>query len=390
VIRRALLAAALALAAGSPPAAGALRVGIAEQQPSAFADPRLRALNLKVARMVVPWNDFSGVQAWLDATRAAGMTPHVAFNCSTASCRAPSRREYAAAVRRFRARFPTVRTFTTWNEANHANQPTASRPELVAGYYAALRAACARCTVVAGDVVDSGTFIRWLRRFRAASHLRPRLWGLHNYADVTYGTTSGTDATLAAVPGTLWIEETGGIVIRRDTRGRELLASDEARATRAVTRSIRLARARSRIARVYVYQWRAEPWSTFDSGLVRPDGSARPSLAALRAELRTLRRLRSTSTTWTAHRTGRTLRLRVRCGARRCRGKVTVALRAARTYRSRWTTRRVTVRRYRVRRAGSIRVRIGRLRPAARRRLVLTVRSTAPRTARQRFVLKLR
>ncbi len=91
------------------------------------------------------------------------------------------------------------------------------------GYYEELKAACATCTIVAGDVLDSGSYLSWLRRFRAATTTDPQLWGLHNYSDVTYGTTAGTDAVLDAVPGTLWIEETGGIVVRRDSAGRELL-----------------------------------------------------------------------------------------------------------------------------------------------------------------------
>jgi hypothetical protein len=88
-------------------------------------------------------------------------------------------------VRRFVARFPQVRTYTTWNEANHVSQPVADRPEAVAGYYEELRAACARCTTVAGDLLDSGTYVGWLRRFRAATATSPRLWRLHNYSDVT-------------------------------------------------------------------------------------------------------------------------------------------------------------------------------------------------------------
>src|SRR3954447_2816885 len=171
------------------------------------------------------------------------MTPHVAFehargtNCPASPCTAPSRTQYGAAVRRFLARFPQVRTFTAWNEANHASQPTASAPATAAGYYEELRAACAACTIVAGDVVDSGTYVAWLRRFQAALPAAPRLWGLHNYTDVTFGTTSGTDAALAAVPGELWLEETGGIVVRRDPAGRQLLAYDEARAAAGVTQA---------------------------------------------------------------------------------------------------------------------------------------------------------
>jgi hypothetical protein len=278
-----------------PAAAHASAVGISDQNATSFADPRLRALHLRYARLVVPYDaattEPARVRAWLRAVAAAGLRPHVAFEhasgtrCPAAPCTRPSRIAYRAAVRRFIAAFPQVRTYTTWNEANHVSQPVAFHPEAVAGYYEELRRACRSCTVVAGDVLDSGSFVRWIRRFRAATRTTPRLWGLHNYSDVTYGRTTGTDAMLRAVPGRLWIEETGGIVTLRNATGRVTLATDEARAARAVSRALRIARTRSRIGRVYVYQWRAGATDRFDSGLVRPDGTARPSLTALRAAL---------------------------------------------------------------------------------------------------------
>jgi hypothetical protein len=106
-------------------------------------------------------------------------------------------------------------------------------------------------------VLDSGAFVRWIERFRAATTSSSRLWGLHNDSDVTYGRTSGTDAMLAAVPGALWIEETGGIVTLCNAAGRVTLATDEARAARAVSRAFAIARTRPRIRRMYLYQWRA-------------------------------------------------------------------------------------------------------------------------------------
>ena len=74
----------------------------------------------------------------------------------------------------------------------------ADDPEAVARYYDALRAACPACTIVAGDVLDSGSYRRWLQRFLRASTTTPRLWGLHDYGDVTYGATTGVDTVLAA------------------------------------------------------------------------------------------------------------------------------------------------------------------------------------------------
>src|SRR4051794_27397053 len=245
-----ILLALLALGVSAAPAS-ALEVGIADQDASSFADPHLRALGLKQARLIVPWDaaasEPAAVQSWLDATAAAGMTPHVAFEhllhqkCPARACTAPSRSQYGAAVRAFIGRFPQVRTYTTWNEANHQSQPTASAPVAVAGYYDELRSACFSCTIVAADVIDSGSYTTWLRRFQAAANGSPALWGLHDYTDVTYGTTSGTDNALAVMPGSVWVEETGGIVVRRDGRGRELLRYDEARAANAIVNAFDIA-----------------------------------------------------------------------------------------------------------------------------------------------------
>ena len=152
--------------------AAALTVGFGDQQPASFSDPRLLALGMNHARLIVPWNaattEPGAVQAWLDAIAAAGMTPHVAFEhlrtdrCPGRPCVLPTRAQYGAAVRAFIARFPQVRTYTAWNEANHASQPVAQHPEAAAGYYEELRAACPACTIVAGDVLDSGSYVRWL------------------------------------------------------------------------------------------------------------------------------------------------------------------------------------------------------------------------------------
>jgi hypothetical protein len=387
-----------------PVGAWALTVGIGDQRPAAYGDARLRALGLKVARIVVPWDAATSepatVQAQLDAIAAAGMQPHVAFEhergtrCPSSPCVAPTAAAYRAGVAAFHARFPQVTTFTTWNEANHQSQPVASRPETVAGYYAQLKAVCPSCTIVAGDVVDSGSYVRWLQRFRAAASGDPRLWGLHNYGDVTYGTTSRTDAALAVVPGTLWLEETGGIVTLRDAAGRTTLAASETRAAAAIDRAFAIARARPRIARMYVYQWQAGAADRFDAGLMRPDGTARPSYARLVAGLAALpggtgqaTALRWTAA-WSKQAPGR-LVLRVTCRAadRVCRGTVVVRLRghrlASRAYRtaarSGTAALRITVSRAIRRRA----------RAAASRPLTLAVRPSRPAGARTTTVLKL-
>lgn len=394
------LAAALAAAiapAALPMRAAALDVGIADQGPSAFQDGRLRALGLDYARLIVPWDgatsEPAGVQVWLDAVAAAGMTPHVAFEhllhqkCPARSCLAPSRSQYRAAVRAFIARFPQIRTYTTWNEANHESQPTADSPAAVAGYYDELRAACPRCTVVAADVIDSGSYVRRLRRFRSAVAGSPQLWGLHNYTDTTFGTTSGTDAALAVMPGKVWIEETGGIVVRRDAKGHELLRYDEGRATRAVAQAFTIASTRPRITRMYFYQWQARANDFFDAGLVRPDGSLRPSYTNLVAGLRSLRAAASAArTTWSARwsrKKARVLVVTARCAkGRACRGSAAIALRMLERHRHRTRTAHLGTRRYATtarRSADTLQLRLSRklarrAHAALRRSLALTVR----------------
>jgi hypothetical protein len=394
---------ALSLVLVVPAGASALTVGLGDQHPWAYADPRLRALGLEVARIVVPWDaartEPAAVQAQLDAIRAAGMAPHVAFehrrsdHCPGSPCVVPSAAEYRAAVAAFHGRFPQVTTFTTWNEANHQSQPVASRPETVAGYYAQLRAVCPACTVVAGDVLDSGSYVRWLQRFRAAAPGDPQLWGLHDYGDATYGTTTGTDAVLAAVPGTLWIEETGGIVTLRNAAGRATLPASEPRAAAAIDQAFAIARTRPRIARMYVYQWQAGSEDRFDAGLLRPDGSLRPSYTRLVADLAALPATAPTRTltwkaTWSkAARSRLVLRATCRAAGRRCAGTVVVSLRGHRLATRRYTTTAahpVATLRISVRRA--IRVRA---RAAARRPLTLAVRPTRPAGARTTTVLQL-
>lgn len=65
-------------------------------------------------------------------------------------------------------------------------------------------------------------------------------------------------------------------------------------------RALRIARTRPRIGRVYVYQWRAGATDRFDSGLVRPDGTARASLSVLAAALTAVPRV---TVAWSARRT---------------------------------------------------------------------------------------
>lgn len=404
-LRLTLVLATLALAPG---AAHAAVIGFADQNASAFSDPRLRALKLGVARLVVPYDAATSepqvVASWLAATSAAGMQPAVAFehlstdHCPGSPCTIPSASTYATDVRRFIALFPQVRTYTTWNEANHESQPVAAHPEAVAGYYDRLVAACPTCTIVAGDVLDSGGYIRWLQRFQAATDAKPQLWGLHNYGDVTYGTTVGTDAVLNAVSGQLWIEETGGIVVLRNAAGRETLHYDEARAAASIDRAFAIAASRPRITRMYIYSWQSGATSSFDSGLVRPDGTLRPSYAAVvrgiagqPASTATTPATVASTLRWTATWSKADpwmLLVRVTCttSGGRCGGRVALGLRTQSTKHSRTRAAGIGSRSYRTRstqRKSTLHVRVSkalrsRLRASATRHLRLAVTPGTP------------
>ena len=275
---------------------GGLTVGISEQWEAMFGDPRFRALGIKTARLVVAWNAIweepDRLASWLDSAAAAGVQPLVAFDhdrgdrCPSAPCVLPTVGAYEAAVRAFLAAYPQVRLITPWNEANHAAEPTAGRPDRAAAYYNAARRACPDCTLVAADVIDGQGMLGWLAAYRRGLDEAPQVWGLHDYYDTTYFTTSGLRDYLNAVTGQVWLTETGGIVELRTRDGQVSLPHDELRARASVSFAFEEAHTfAGRVGRMYLYQWRADAEGRFDAGLIRPDGSPRPALDVVRTQL---------------------------------------------------------------------------------------------------------
>jgi hypothetical protein len=295
----AVLAIALLPTAGE--ARKRLTIGISEQHSAFLEDPRMEALGLRHERLMVSY-DMAATgyyDVWMDAARARGVDVLVAFNQhSRRPRRLPSVSGYRRVVRRFLRRYPWVRNLSVWNEANASYQPTARRPKRAAQYYSAMRAVCRRCRVVAADVLDRPGVYRWLRRFKRYLRGRPRLWGIHNYVDANRGrrrpSRSSTARLTRRLPGRVWLTETGGLVAFRRAKARRFsYRYDEDRAARATARVFRLARASTRVTRVYLYHWRApRVFHTWDSGLVDRDGRARPALEVLRREVNRQRRLR--------------------------------------------------------------------------------------------------
>jgi hypothetical protein len=222
------------------------------------------------------------------------VTPLVVFDHSAQRpLELPSVGAWIHQVDLFRHLYPWVHEYTPWDEENHAPEPTAAHPEVAAEYYDTLRQRCAGCTVLAADVLDEPNMVSWVRRFLQRAR-NPRLWGLHNYFDVNRGGHRRTAQLLALVHGDVWFTETGGLVWRYQRKrggGGYFIVRGERYAADAARRLFTLMRYSPRITRVYYYHWRV-PTSlasarrhpgtvTWDSGLIRPDCSARPAFALL-------------------------------------------------------------------------------------------------------------
>jgi hypothetical protein len=293
---------AVARAPAAPRAKIASRaaIGISDNQAALFADPRFRWLGVRFARIVVPWNvvrrprELAWDAAWLHAARAAGVRPLVAFNADPSRPRQlPSVAAYGAAVKGFMRLFPWVVDYSPWNEENHPKQPTGSNPRRAAEYFNLLAARCPRCSITAADVLDIPNMSGWVRTFLRFAR-SPRLWGLHSYVDVGLNTRRRAAQLLRMVRGQVWITEGGGVVWRwerpyNSSRATYVVHS-EPHAAMLARRLLSLAASSPRITRLYYYQWRVPrtlAWArahrtiSWDSGLLRPDCSARPALAVI-------------------------------------------------------------------------------------------------------------
>jgi hypothetical protein len=294
------LPALLGLLLASPAAARAPIVGIGDQDPAMFSDPAFRALDVKHSRLALAWDwnrdpySLALTDQWIAAARAAGVRPLIAFNRNWregGERHLPSMRAYRRSFRAFRGRYPHVRDFSAWNEANHPSQPTFNKPRAAARFYNAMRSSCPTCRIVAADVLDSRTMLPWIAKFKRYAR-KPRIWGLHNYKDANDGGSRHTAALLKAVRGQVWLTETGGILRLKphpDSKGKGRRHTQSHQAT-AVRRVYKLARSNRRIARVYFYEWKARPKNRWDSALIDHRGKRRPAYRAVKNGLRAARR----------------------------------------------------------------------------------------------------
>lgn len=271
-------------------------LGLGDNQITTLQDPVFQATQIKRMRVLVPYDDIAygkdrlaNMDIWMATAKNQGIEPLVSFY-RTYSCpvkcalkRLPSKAGYRQHFRAFRARYPWIRHYATWNEANFSfAQPTGRNPRRTAAFYRIARSECrkqvvggGRCSVLTADYLANGTRAskRWLKTFKRHIGPGPHRWGLVSHPDVNRFTAKRTRWFLRQTRGPVWISEIGALnqfakvfepSIRRQTRVMRYLLGPYSRVS-------------SRIKRMYIYHWRDSAYDDhWDSGLFDQYGVPRP------------------------------------------------------------------------------------------------------------------
>ena len=192
--------------------------------------------------------------------------------------RNPTPAQMGSAVKALRQRYPFVKEFATWNEANINKQPAT-----VAKWWLAMRKACPSCTVLGADLLDRANVGTWAR---ASSRRQADAEGL-GPAQLRRRQPRLDEGHARADQG-----GQGRRLVHRDRRRRlaqQRLEGDvpdrrahAAKATKFVFST--LVKVSPRVKRVYIYHWNtgvgdttgADDDRTWDSGLDRPATSRAP------------------------------------------------------------------------------------------------------------------
>ncbi len=287
-------------------------VGIGDEKLDMFTDPRFLALGIKDVRYDMSWDALSvpwqrpQVTAWMNAAKAHAMSVLVTIDHSrntlyktvvvngatkteafSQSRVMPTLAQYTAAFKAFRARFPWVTAFATWDETNCYCEASFNHVARVAAYYRAMRSACSTCTILAAEFLDvqrsSGVpMTRWAREFVNAAGLQPQYWGLNDYEEANHLVSTSVRQLLATVQGKVWLAETGGIVNRSGivNPGFPQNAAHAGIADDYLLNTI--GTLSPRIQRIYLYEWDAKtPRDGWDSALISYTGAPRQGYMAL-------------------------------------------------------------------------------------------------------------
>jgi hypothetical protein len=284
--------------------------GIGDQQTNMFTNPLWLQLHTKISRYIAPYDaavqpySLQLAREWIGEAEADHQQVLVAFYHSEYTpTKMPSATVYQRDVKKFLALFPKVKQYQAWNEANRGTiveivkgkrhtalvSPSATQS---AQYYKALRAVCRGCSLTGLDILDGPSVspsLRYIGEYKhEIAHLKvpmPQLWGLHNYSDTNRFQSTRTRAILAAVPGQVWLTETGGIVQFGSTFPNKKGAG-LTRAAKALSYMFKIAASNSRIKRLYIFQWSgATGAARFDAGLTDPSYLPRPGYVVVCKQL---------------------------------------------------------------------------------------------------------
>ena len=289
----------------SPPAQSSgqpFLTGIGDERTEMFTNPLWKQLHTTISRYIVPFDavkhpwDMTISHQWIAAAEAAHQQILIAFYHSEYTpTKMPSVSEYTNDVKAYMKDFPHIKQYQPWNEANRGNEPHRyDSPTAIqsAEYYQALERLCHSCAIVGLDVLDQPNIaptMRYIAEFkRDLGHLRvamPTVWGLHNYSDTNRFQSFRTREIINALPGQIWVTETGGVV-KFGTDFPNKNGSGLTRAARALAFTFKIAREHARIKRVYLFQWTGSPPSAlFDAGLMNAHYQPRPGYVVVCREL---------------------------------------------------------------------------------------------------------
>ena len=265
--------------------------GIGDEHTAMFYSRYWQQLHMHITRYITPYDvaahkrELNEARAWIETATAAHQEILIAFYHSEQTPMGmPSPALYKKDVTKFLKLFPQIHEYQAWNEANRGLIPhmlQSPSPMQSALYYRELRSIAHGRTILGLDILDSydiGPTLRYISQFKSdLGKLRipmPHIWGFHNYSDTNRFQATRTKAVLAAVPGELWLTETGGVV-QYGTDFTNKHGAGLRRAALALGYMYKLAYSSPRIKRLYIYDWTgAGPRARFDAGLT--DARGRP------------------------------------------------------------------------------------------------------------------
>jgi hypothetical protein len=294
--------------AGKPRAhaASSFLTGVGDEHPRMFANPLYQQLHTKIVRYIAPYDavthSYSLDQAitFIRSAEALHEQVLVAFYHSEYSpTRLPSVGAYQHDIEKFIKRFPKVRQYQSWDEANRGNIPhVLASPSAVAAaqYYQALIRVCKGCTAIGLDVLDANDIsptLAYISEFkREIGHLEtvmPKIWGLHNYSDINRLESWRTRELVHALGGQVWLTETGGLVQFGGAFPNQH-GSGLTRASKVLKYMFAVAGLYPQIKRLYVYDWTGGTSSTrFDAGLMNAREQPRPGYVVVCRQLHAAR-----------------------------------------------------------------------------------------------------